>query len=63
MSRMSSCSVDPVDLTPIPHLIDSYTFHSDLIDLAEHKEDGWIMGIDEAGRGRELYSYLLLITY
>ena len=44
--------VDPVNLAPIPPLIDSYTYHS-----APHQDDGpegWIMGIDEAGRGREL---------
>jgi hypothetical protein len=43
--------IDPVNLAPIPPLIDSYTYHS-----APHQDDGpegWIMGIDEAGRGRE----------
>ena len=43
--------IDPVNLAPIPPLIDSYVYHS-----TPHKDtgaEGWIMGIDEAGRGRE----------
>lgn len=50
-------NVDPVNLDPVPPLLDSYSFHSTLPpsaarDSAENKE-GWMMGIDEAGRGRE----------
>lgn len=45
--------VDPVNLEPIPPLSDSYLFNSSLPDKFEqHNEEGWIMGIDEAGRGR-----------
>lgn len=57
---------DPVNLTPIPHLIDSYVYHSEpylpeassstaaseSTSAVLKEEDGWIMGIDEAGRGR-----------
>lgn len=50
--------VDPVNLDPIPPLLDSYTFHSVLPDdfdpASEQNKEGWVMGIDEAGRGREL---------
>lgn len=49
--------VDPVNQDPIPPLLDSYTFHSVLPDgfdpSSEANKEGWIMGIDEAGRGRE----------
>lgn len=47
---------DPVDQQPIPALLDSYVFHSELPSEAARaaaNEGGWIMGIDEAGRGRE----------
>lgn len=48
---------DPVNLEPIPALQDSYVFHSQLPPEAAPGSDankgGWIMGIDEAGRGRE----------
>jgi len=42
--------MDPVNLSPIPPLLDSYTYHSA---LHPENDEGWIMGIDEAGRGRE----------
>lgn len=49
---------DPVNIQPIPALQDSYVFHSVLPPEAAPGSDankgGWIMGIDEAGRGREL---------
>jgi ribonuclease H2 subunit A len=57
MPPLSAHPVDPVDLTPIPPLQDSYTYHS-YVDDAVNKEEGWIMGIDEAGRGRE-WAYTL----
>lgn len=45
-------TTDPVNATPIPPLQDSYTFHSaPHTDVSPQEE--WIMGIDEAGRGRE----------
>lgn len=48
---------DPVDLEPIPPLQDSYVFHSELppeaVPGSDANKGGWIMGIDEAGRGRE----------
>ncbi|WVQ84651.1 ribonuclease HII [Cryptococcus sp. DSM 104549] len=52
-------SVDPVNLVPVPALQDSYVYHSALPesvgkDEKEGEEDGWIMGIDEAGRGRPM---------
>jgi hypothetical protein len=48
---------DPVNLDPIPSLIDSYTYHSELPLLPDAStsaagREGWMMGIDEAGRGR-----------
>lgn len=43
--------VDPVDVSPLPPLQDSYTYHSAPYGSPEGEE--WIMGIDEAGRGRE----------
>jgi hypothetical protein len=53
-------NMDPVDLDPIPALQDSYVHHSPLPPSAQKGSDenkeGWIMGIDEAGRGRE-YSH------
>jgi hypothetical protein len=42
---------DPVDIEPIPPLQDSYSYHSEPHQCADGEE--WIMGIDEAGRGRE----------
>jgi len=52
---------DPVDLEPIPPLIDSYSYHSQLPESLD--EAGWIMGIDEAGRGRESgFLYLRVLT-
>ncbi|WWC64531.1 ribonuclease HII [Kwoniella dejecticola CBS 10117] len=50
--------IDPVNLEPIPPLLDSYTFHSKLPDSVDGQikdaDEGWIMGIDEAGRGRPM---------
>ncbi|WWC91754.1 uncharacterized protein L201_006701 [Kwoniella dendrophila CBS 6074] len=50
--------IDPVNLDPIPPMIDSYTYHSKLpssIDgVIKDEDEGWIMGIDEAGRGRPM---------
>ncbi|WWD03694.1 ribonuclease HII [Kwoniella europaea PYCC6329] len=50
--------IDPVNLSPIPPMIDSYTYHSKLpssIDgQIKDEDEGWIMGIDEAGRGRPM---------
>lgn len=56
MVSTKDTSVDPVNLDPVPPLLDSYTFHSVLPDNfdpgSELNKEGWIMGIDEAGRGR-----------
>ncbi|WRT70178.1 ribonuclease HII [Kwoniella shivajii] len=50
--------IDPVNLTPIPPLLDSYTYHSKLPDSIDGQvkdgDEGWMMGIDEAGRGRPM---------
>lgn len=47
-SHSMTYPTDPVNLCPIPPLRDSYSYQS-----APHlDEEGWIMGIDEAGRGR-----------
>lgn len=43
--------LDPVDISPLPPLQDSYVYHSKPFESPEG--EGWIMGIDEAGRGRE----------
>lgn len=43
--------LDPVDISPLPPLQDSYVYHSAPFESPEG--EGWIMGIDEAGRGRE----------
>lgn len=48
-----SVSIDPVNLVPVPPLRDSYVFHSPLPVAEQNSEEGWIMGIDEAGRGRK----------
>lgn len=57
-SKRNASMTDPVNLQPIPALQDSYVFHSVLPPEAAPGSDankgGWIMGIDEAGRGREL---------
>lgn len=56
--KTANTMTDPVNLEPIPALQDSYVFHSQLPPEAAPGSDankgGWIMGIDEAGRGREL---------
>ncbi|KAK6909366.1 hypothetical protein I203_103383 [Kwoniella mangroviensis CBS 8507] len=50
--------IDPVNLDAIPPMIDSYTYHSKLsasIDgQIKDEDEGWMMGIDEAGRGRPM---------
>ncbi|WVR07635.1 ribonuclease HII [Kwoniella sp. DSM 27419] len=51
--------IDPVNLDPVPALQDSYTFHSQLPQaitsgVAAKGNEEWIMGIDEAGRGRPM---------
>ncbi|WWC72063.1 uncharacterized protein I206_106023 [Kwoniella pini CBS 10737] len=50
--------IDPVNLKPIPPLQDSYSYHSKLPDSVDGQikdsDEGWIMGIDEAGRGRPM---------
>lgn len=51
-SSSTSHPLDPVDISPLSPLQDSYTYHSAPFDSPEGEE--WIMGIDEAGRGREL---------
>jgi hypothetical protein len=62
---------DPVNLVPIPPLIDSYIYHSEPYlagpssgsenesTSVVKEEDGWIMGIDEAGRGRTFLAYYM----
>lgn len=66
--------IDPVNLDPIPPLIDSYIYHSepylagpssasingDATSVVK-EEDGWIMGIDEAGRGRKSTTFIMQI--
>lgn len=46
---------DPVNIEPIPPLQDSYSYHSEPYNGESNEE--WIMGIDEAGRGREFIRY------
>lgn len=48
-----STPIDPVNLDPVPPLSDSYVFHSSLPAAEQTPGEGWIMGIDEAGRGRK----------
>lgn len=50
-SSSTAYPLDPVDISPLPPLQDSYTYHSAPFQSPEGEE--WIMGIDEAGRGRE----------
>jgi hypothetical protein len=53
---------DPVNQSPIPPLLDSYTYHSESFTLSDSDEDnGWIMGIDEAGRGREAIDFCSIV--
>lgn len=56
---------DPVEPRPNRPLIDSYSYHSPLPDWLlrdrieqdekgiKDDEEGWMLGIDEAGRGRK----------
>ena len=54
---------DPIEPRPLRPLIDSYSYHSPLPDwlLLEldkdrsDNEQGWMLGIDEAGRGRRYH--------
>ncbi|ORY33444.1 ribonuclease H-like domain-containing protein [Naematelia encephala] len=86
MSYISN-GIDPVDLTPIPPLVDSYIFHSPLPSTGttrpiartqtkteptelettiidrEADDEGWIMGIDEAGRGPVLGPMVYAAAY
>lgn len=48
-----STPIDPVNLEPVSPLRNSYVFHSALPAAERTSGEGWIMGIDEAGRGRE----------
>jgi hypothetical protein len=53
-SSTTTYPLDPVDISPLPPLQDSYTYHSAPFQSPEGEE--WIMGIDEAGRGRESHA-------
>jgi hypothetical protein len=57
---------DPIEPRPTRPLIESYSYHSPLPDwllqdrldqdekgIKDENEEGWMLGIDEAGRGRE----------
>src|SRR4051812_26347183 len=47
---------NPIEPVPSRALLDSYTYHSPLparLNEDGGDEAGWMMGIDEAGRGRE----------
>lgn len=54
---MSAHPTDPVNLDPIPPLRDSYVYHSSPYIEEQDDKRGWIMGIDEAGRGRKSSPY------
>ncbi|ODN94706.1 ribonuclease HII [Cryptococcus wingfieldii CBS 7118] len=60
-----SSSIDPVDIHPMPPLKDSYVFHSPLPDdfTPNGEQDGWLMGIDEAGRGPVLGPMVYAAAY
>lgn len=47
---------DPVNIDPIPPLQDSYSYHSE--PYGEDAREEWIMGIDEAGRGRKSWIWI-----
>ena len=56
---------DPIEPRPLRPLIDSYSYHSPLpdwllLDLDKDRsenEQGWMLGIDEAGRGRRYHHF------
>jgi len=55
-SSSTTYPLDPVVISPLPPLQDSYTYHSAPFQSPEGEE--WIMGIDEAGRGRESSAFI-----
>jgi hypothetical protein len=67
-SSSSSQQHPPNPIEPIPGtaLFDSYTYHSPLPPHPAEDGDvhrGWMMGIDEAGRGREWRILSLLVQH